>query len=118
MARARRKAANVCYGVITCAVVTCAVNASLADLAVAAVLFYGGQAVLDDAVTLGTIVLFTRYIDMLFQPIVALGDQYNLLFRAMASGERIFQALDWHEPLHRPEDSHARSSKVPARKAD
>ena len=80
-----------------------AVNASLADLAVAAVLFYGGQAVLDDAVTLGTIVLFTRYIDMLFQPIVALGDQYNLLFRAMASGERIFQALDWDEPVHVPE---------------
>jgi ATP-binding cassette subfamily B protein len=80
-----------------------AVNDSLANLAVAAVLFYGGRAVLDDAVTLGTIVLFTRYIDLLFQPIVALGDQYNLLFRAMASGERIFQALDWHEPLHRPE---------------
>lgn len=80
-----------------------AVNASLADLAVAAVLFYGGQAVLDDAITLGTIVLFTRYIDMLFQPIVALGDQYNLLFRAMASGERIFQALDWNEPVPVPE---------------
>ena len=84
-----------------------AVNGSLADLAVAAVLWFGGIAALadaSDAVTLGTIVLFTRYIDMLFQPIVALGDQYNLLFRAMASGERIFQALDWHEPVHEPVD--------------
>jgi ATP-binding cassette, subfamily B, multidrug efflux pump len=25
------------------------------------------------------------------------GEQYNVLFRAMASGERIFQALDWDE---------------------
>lgn len=80
-----------------------AVNDSLANLAVAAVLWFGGMATLDEAITLGTIVLFTRYIDMLFQPIVALGDQYNLLFRAMASGERIFQALDWREPVHRPE---------------
>lgn len=80
-----------------------AVNDSLANLAVAAVLWFGGIAAVDEAITLGTIVLFTRYIDMLFQPIVALGDQYNLLFRAMASGERIFQALDWDEPVHRPE---------------
>jgi ATP-binding cassette subfamily B protein len=92
-----------------------AVNSSLSDLAVAAVLWFGGLAAVvgdgsGEALTLGTLVLFTRYIDMLFQPIAALGDQYNLLFRAMASGERIFQALDWHIPVHRP----ARPAALPA----
>jgi ATP-binding cassette subfamily B multidrug efflux pump len=79
-----------------------ALNDSLGSLALAVVIWAGGQAVAMDTLTLGAVVLFTRYIDMLFQPIVALGDQYNLLFRAMASGERIFQALDWNEPMHEP----------------
>ena len=48
-------------------------------------------------ISLGEMILFTRFIDMLFQPVVALGEQTNILFRAMASGERIFQALDWDE---------------------
>jgi ATP-binding cassette subfamily B protein len=39
---------------------------------------------------------------MLFNPIVVLGEQTNILFRAMASGERIFQALDWDEKIHEP----------------
>ncbi len=80
-----------------------ALNDSLGSLALALVLWLGGMAVFEDALTLGAVVLFTRYIDMLFSPIVALGEQYNQLFRAMASGERIFQALDWREPLTEPE---------------
>lgn len=79
-----------------------AINDSLASLALAVVLWLGGQAVFAGAITLGAVVLFTRYIDMLFQPIVALGEQYNQLFRSMASGERIFQALDWRESMVEP----------------
>lgn len=79
-----------------------AINDSLSSLALALVLWLGGQAVFAGAITLGAVVLFTRYIDMLFQPVVALGEQYNQLFRSMASGERIFQALDWREPMAEP----------------
>ena len=46
---------------------------------------------------------FTRFMNMLFTPVVSLGEQLNVLFRAMASGERIFQALDWDEQVHEPE---------------
>jgi ATP-binding cassette subfamily B protein len=88
-------------------------NASLGDLALAAVIWFGGHAVGVDGLTLGVVVLFTRYIDMLFAPIVALGDQYSQLFRAMASGERIFQALDWDESPPEPE----RPRTLPARLA-
>ncbi|MXW51020.1 MAG: ABC transporter ATP-binding protein, partial [Gammaproteobacteria bacterium] len=66
------------------------------------ILYYGGGAVIQDHLTLGEVVLFTRFVDMLLHPIVVLGEQTNILFRAMASGERIFQALDWDEKIHEP----------------
>lgn len=75
---------------------------SMASIAIGVVLWYGGGAVVQDNMTLGSMVLFTQFINMLFHPIVALGDQFNVLFRAMASGERIFQALDWDEEIHEP----------------
>lgn len=53
--------------------------------------------------TVGVLLLFTQFLDMLFRPIVAMGEQWNIVFRAMASGERIFQALDWKESLREPE---------------
>ena len=68
----------------------------------ALVVWYGAGAVLQEHVSLGGVILFTRFIDMLFHPIVVLGEQTNILFRAMASGERIFQALDWDEKIHEP----------------
>ena len=79
-----------------------ALNASIAHIAIGVILYYGGGAVIQDHLTLGEVVLFTRFVDMLLHPIVVLGEQTNILFRAMASGERIFQALDWDEKIHEP----------------
>ena len=79
-------------------------NNSLASLAIAGIIWYGGGAVLQDEITLGAMVLFTQLVNMMITPIVALGQQFNTLFRSMASGERIFQALDWEEQLHEPEN--------------
>lgn len=75
---------------------------SLASGGIAVVVWMGGHEVLAGALTLGSLVLFAQYIDMLFRPVVAVGEQYNVLFRAMASAERIFQALDWDEALREP----------------
>ncbi|MGA1677322.1 MAG: ABC transporter ATP-binding protein [Pseudomonadales bacterium] len=75
---------------------------SMAHIAIGAIVWYGGGAVIQEQMTLGGVILFTRFIDLLFQPIVVLGEQTNILFRAMASGERIFQALDWDERIHEP----------------
>ena len=75
---------------------------SMASIAIGAVLWFGGGDVVREEMTLGGIVLFTQFIAMLFHPIVVLGEQLNVLFRAMASGERIFQALDWDEKIHEP----------------
>ncbi len=75
---------------------------SLASAATGVIIWFGGGAVLQETISLGSIVLFTQFVDMLFRPIVAVGEQYNVLFRAMASAERIFQALDWQERIREP----------------
>jgi len=75
---------------------------SMAHVAIGVVIWYGGGQAIQEQMTLGEMVLFTQFIGMLFNPIVVLGEQTNILFRAMASGERIFQALDWDEKIHEP----------------
>ena len=76
---------------------------SMAHIAIGVVIWYGGGQATQEHLTLGEMILFTQFIGMLFNPIVVLGEQTNILFRAMASGERIFQALDWDEKIHEPE---------------
>ena len=79
-----------------------AFNDSLAAVGLGIIIWYGGGAVVQDEMSLGGVILFTRFMNMLFTPVVMLGEQLNVLFRAMASGERIFQALDWDEQIHEP----------------
>jgi ATP-binding cassette subfamily B multidrug efflux pump len=76
---------------------------SLSAMGLGAVLWFGGGDAVQGAITLGSVVLFAQFIDMLFRPIVAVGEMYNVMYRAMASCERIFQALDWDESLPEPE---------------
>ena len=77
-------------------------NMSLATIATVCVLWFGGGLVVQDAISLGVMLTFTQYINMMVTPIESMGRFFNVLFRAMASGERIFQALDWDERLHEP----------------
>lgn len=81
-----------------------AFNDSLAHAAIGVIIWYGASQVATLSLTIGEVVLFTQFIGMLFQPVVVLGEQINVLFRAMASGERIFQAIDWDEQIHEPDE--------------
>ncbi len=76
---------------------------NMVNMALAVIIWVGGGAVLQEQVSLGSVILFTQFVDMLIRPIRVLGMQYNVLFRAMASAERIFQALDWHETVREPQ---------------
>jgi ATP-binding cassette, subfamily B, multidrug efflux pump len=75
---------------------------NMVNVALAVILWIGGGSVIQDQISLGSVILFTQFIDMFIRPIRALGQQYNVLFRAMASAERIFQALDWKEHVREP----------------
>ncbi len=76
---------------------------NMVNMALAVILWVGGGSVLQESITLGSVILFSQFVDMFIRPIRVLGQQYNVLFRAMASAERIFQALDWHEQVREPE---------------
>jgi len=88
---------------------------SLAGMALAVILWWGGAQVLAGVITLGTVVLFARYADLLFRPIVAVGQQYNVLYRAMACTERIFQLLDWDEQVREPAEAQGLPSRITGR---
>jgi len=81
-----------------------AFNDSLASIGLGIIIWYGAGQVVQETMSLGGVILFTRFMNMLFTPVVMLGEQLNVLFRAMASGERIFQALDWDEQIYEPEN--------------
>lgn len=63
-------------------------------LALAMVLWYGGNQVLQAGLSIGVLYLFTSYVRHMFNPINELAEKFNILQAAMASAERIFQLLD------------------------
>ena len=86
-------------------------NTSLASIAMACILWFGGGQVVQESISLGVLILFTQYVNMMVHPVESVGRFFNTLLRAMASGERVFQALDWDERLHEP----AAPVRLPAR---
>ena len=90
------------YRSINLATIYGAFNDSLTSIGLGLIIWFGAGEVVQDEMTIGGVILFTRFMSMLFTPVVTLGEQLNVLFRAMASGERIFQALDWDEQIHEP----------------
>jgi ATP-binding cassette subfamily B protein len=56
--------------------------------------WYGSKEVMQEAVSLGVIVSFIMYLNMLFRPIRELADKFNTLQMGMVSAERIFKVLD------------------------
>ncbi len=66
----------------------------LSAVAIAAVIWFGGGAVLRETVTLGVLVAFMQYAQRFFRPIQDLSEKYNILQSAMASSERVFKLLD------------------------
>jgi len=66
----------------------------ISTLAVALIIWYGGQQVIADLITLGTLVAFIQYIEKFFHPISDLSEKFGILQEAIAASERIFNLLD------------------------
>ncbi|HER00146.1 MAG TPA: ABC transporter ATP-binding protein [candidate division Zixibacteria bacterium] len=58
------------------------------------IIWYGGGQVIQGAMTFGTLVAFSQYMEMFYRPIRDLSEKYNILQSAMASSERVFKLLD------------------------
>jgi ABC-type multidrug transport system fused ATPase/permease subunit len=74
----------------------------LPNLGLAAILFFGGRAVIEGRITLGEFTAFYAYVLMLISPMRTLGVFLGMAQRAVASGQRIFQILDREPRLVAP----------------
>ena len=63
-------------------------------LAASLIIWYGGGRVMENALTLGSLVAFLQYAQRFFRPISDMSEKFNVLQGAMASSERIFALLD------------------------
>ncbi len=69
---------------------------------VAVLVWFGGGSILDSALTFGVVYAFIQYIQLLFQPINDVTQNYSILQSAMAASERLFVLLDHPAELTDP----------------
>ena len=74
------------------------------SIALALILWYGGGAMIQGAVTVGVLAAFLDYARRFFRPIQDLSEKYNLLQGAMASSERVFRLIDRTPAILDPPD--------------
>ena len=82
-------------------------------LAVGLILWFGGGRVLQESLTLGSLVAFIQYAQRFFRPISDMSEKFNILQGAMASSERIFALLDTPAVIASP-DARPESAASPA----
>jgi ABC-type multidrug transport system fused ATPase/permease subunit len=66
----------------------------ISTLAVALIIWYGGGNVIQNFLTVGTLVAFIQYIEKFFHPISDLAEKFGILQEALAASERIFGLLE------------------------
>ncbi|MCL4377115.1 MAG: ABC transporter ATP-binding protein/permease [Actinobacteria bacterium] len=76
----------------------------ISTLAVSLIIWYGGGKVIQNALTLGTLVAFIQYIDKFFNPISDLSEKFGILQEAIAASERIFVLMEQKPSITSPEN--------------
>ncbi|MGB3077309.1 MAG: ABC transporter ATP-binding protein [Chitinophagales bacterium] len=66
----------------------------ISSIALGLLVWYGAYQVLDDRTSLGVMISFILYINLLFRPIRMLADKFNTLQMGMVASERVFKLLD------------------------
>jgi ATP-binding cassette subfamily B protein len=69
-------------------------------IAIGLLVWYGSKSALEGRITLGVVVAFIMYINMIFRPVRELVDKFNTLQMGMVGAERIFAVLDTKELTH------------------
>lgn len=59
--------------------------------------WFGARGVLDDSVTLGALVAFPLYLNMLYRPVRVIADKFNTLQMGLIAADRVFEILDHKE---------------------
>lgn len=73
-------------------------------IALANIIFNGGNDVIGGMITVGTLYKLIQYVASFFDPIQELAEQFGTLQQAMASGEKIFSILDEEITVRDPKE--------------
>ncbi len=74
----------------------------ISTMAIALIIWYGGRQVIQNYLTLGTLVAFIQYIEKFFHPISDLSEKFGIFQEAIAASERIFKLLDQKPSIFSP----------------
>ncbi len=75
----------------------------ISAIGIAAIVWYGGGQVIENAMTIGTLVAFLQYTQRLWQPIQDISDKYNIFQAAVVASERIFKLIDTSDGVSSPD---------------
>jgi ABC-type multidrug transport system fused ATPase/permease subunit len=78
----------------------------ITGLGTAAIIAFGGSAVIRHDLQVGTLLAFYLYLNMLAEPVRNVGWIVNNVARAQASAERVFEVLDKKPQIVTPPDAH------------
>ena len=70
------------------------------SIGIGLIIWYGGGKVIEEQLTLGSLVAFIGYMQMFFKPIRDISEKFNIMQSAMASMERIFGLMGQKTVIH------------------
>jgi len=85
----------------------------MSSVALAIVIFYGGESIIAQRISLGTLVVFISYIKMFFRPIRDIAEKYNITLNALSSAERMFLILEDNDMI--PKADEKQQAPIPVR---
>jgi ATP-binding cassette subfamily B protein len=71
----------------------------LSSISLGLLVWFGAEQVIENRISVGHLIAFIMYINMLFRPIRMLADRFNTLQMGMVSSERVFKIIDTHESI-------------------
>lgn len=77
----------------------------ISAIGIAAIVWYGGGQVIQNAMTIGTLVAFLQYTQRLWQPIQDISDKYNVFQAAVVASERVFKLIDTSDRITSPSNA-------------
>ncbi|MFI5164478.1 MAG: ABC transporter ATP-binding protein [Bacteroidia bacterium] len=71
----------------------------LSSVSIGLIVWWGGRGVFDNTFSVGQLVAFIMYINMLFRPIRMIADRFNTLQMGIVASERVFKVMDTKNPM-------------------
>lgn len=71
----------------------------LSSASLALLIWWGGRGILKADTTIGELIMFIMFVNMMFRPIRQLADRFNTLQMGMVSSDRVFKVLDTNEVM-------------------